>query len=92
MTLYANMKFREYEFHEYPKMVYPKPGKPGILVQNATEEEAAMGGVQPVSAEEQHAKLVAIADLEGVKIDKRWGVDRLRAEIDKHRDASKGAN
>jgi hypothetical protein len=83
VSVFENMTFPEYEFHEYPKRVYPEGGpKDGIRVHNEIEEKAAMGGVAPVGEEEERAKLIAAADLLGVKVDKRWGSEKLKAAFE----------
>jgi hypothetical protein len=61
-------------FLEYPKMVN------GVIVQSA-EEEAALAPVEPEQSDERSA-LIQIADEKGVKIDKRWSNDKIRAALE----------
>jgi hypothetical protein len=58
-------------FLEYPKMVN------GVVV-NSAEEEAAL---EPEQSDER-AMLIQIADEKGVKIDKRWSADKIRAALE----------
>jgi hypothetical protein len=81
-TVYDAMKFPDYEFQEYPKHVYPNgPDKPYVEVRSEAEEAEAMGSGSVVREEEEQERLVQVATIKGVKIDKRWGVKRLRDEI-----------
>lgn len=62
------------EFVEYPKWV----GE--VLVQNA-EEEAALAPAEPEQNDER-AALLQIADERGVRVDKRWSNDKIRAALE----------
>lgn len=64
---------RPYEYQEYPKWVSNK------LVQTAEEEEALLRGAD--TADERAALMQAAAD-KGVKVDKRWSDDKIRAAIE----------
>lgn len=81
-TVFDNMKFAPYEFQEYPKHVYPN-GSAGdyVEVRSAEEEAKVMAGGSFVREDEEHDRLVQVATIKGVKVDKRWGNDRLRKEI-----------
>jgi hypothetical protein len=87
--VYARMDFPAYEFTEYPKMVYPGGMKsnglgqtePGVIVNDADEEAIAMAGHAVVREEDERARLLKVAEVKGVTVDKRWGVDRLTAAI-----------
>lgn len=61
-------------FLEYPKMVN------GVIVQSA-DEEAALAPVEPEQSDERSA-LIQIAEEKGVKIDKRWSNDKIRAALE----------
>ncbi|MDR7006090.1 hypothetical protein [Paraburkholderia strydomiana] len=61
-------------FLEYPKMVN------GVIVQSA-DEEAALAPVEPEQSDERSA-LIQIADEKGVKIDRRWSNDKIRAALE----------
>lgn len=81
-TVFDTMTFPDYEFQEYPKHVYPNgPDKPYVEVRSAEEEAEAMRSGTVVREEEEHERLVVVATIKGVKIDKRWGVKRLRDAI-----------
>lgn len=90
--LYTGMVFPDYEYREYPKMVYPKgidakddKGKPipGIVVNNDEEEARVMNtGTPPVREADEIVRLTTLADVKGVQIDKRWGVAKLTAAIE----------
>jgi hypothetical protein len=61
-------------FLEYPKMVN------GVIVHSA-EEETALAPAEPEQSDERTA-LIQIADEKGVKIDKRWSNDKIRAALE----------
>lgn len=62
-----------YEYQEYPKWVGDK------IVQTAEEEDALLRGTD--TPDERAALLQAAAD-KGIKVDKRWTDDKLRAAIE----------
>jgi hypothetical protein len=63
-------------FLEYPKMVN------GVIV-NSAEEEAALAPVDPEPEQsDERAMLIQIADEKGVKIDKRWSAEKIRAALE----------
>lgn len=80
-------------FKEYPKWI--DSAKLGKRVIVATAEEEAAHGVQvvqqsketaPIAAAEksdtdERAELLAQADAGGIKVDRRWGIDRLREAV-----------
>lgn len=59
-------------FQAYPKWV----GE--VLCQNAEEETALLGS----DSEDERAALIQIAAEKGVKIDKRWSDDKIRAALE----------
>jgi hypothetical protein len=75
---------KPYEYQEYPKWVGDK------LVQNAAEEEALLAELDPADDEasrgadtvEQRATLMQAAADKGIKVDKRWSDDKIRAAIE----------
>lgn len=76
-TVFDHMQFAPYEFREFPKAV-SKDGKQ-IIVNDAEEEAAVTGGGALVRGEDERARLVKLAEVSGVQIDKRWGLDRIRS-------------
>lgn len=58
-------------FAEYPKWVG------SVIVQSAEEESALLG----TDTLDERAALIAQAEAEGVKIDKRWSDDKIRAAL-----------
>lgn len=90
MPITPPIEFPDYEYSEYPKMVYPgsADGKPkyngrgqaeeGVIVNSAAEEAEVMStGEAPVREEDEQARLQVICENLGVKFDKRWGAARL---------------
>jgi hypothetical protein len=73
-----------YEYQEYPKWVGDR------IVQNAAEEEALLAAQDPAGdaalrnadTVDQRAALMQAAVDKGIKIDKRWSDDKLRAAIE----------
>ncbi len=91
---YQKLNFPDYEYREYPKMVYPgspdgKPvtnglgqSEPGITVLNAEEEASVMATkAPPVRESDERDRLQMICEVKQVKYDKRWGNDKLVAAI-----------
>lgn len=84
---------RPVEYAEYPKAVYPgakdpsRPyddkGKPlpFVRVNNREEEDLVMGGDPIVREDDERKRLIKVAEVKGVRIDKRWNSDNLRAAI-----------
>lgn len=64
---------KPYEYQEYPKWVGDK------IAQTAEEEEALLRGAD--TPDERAALMQAAAD-KGVKVDKRWSDDKIRAAIE----------
>lgn len=60
------------DFVEYPKWVG------GVIVQNAEEEAALLGSDNA----DERAALIQIAAEKGVKIDKRWSDEKIRAALE----------
>jgi hypothetical protein len=60
------------EFQAYPKWVGD------VLCQNADEESALLGS----DSADERAALIQIAAEKGVKIDKRWSDDKIRAALE----------
>ncbi|KVF35777.1 hypothetical protein WJ09_09795 [Burkholderia vietnamiensis] len=61
------------DFVEYPKWV-------GEVIVHSAEEEAALAPA--VEADDERAALIQIAEEKGVKIDKRWSNDKIRAALE----------
>lgn len=81
MTNYANMKFPDYEFQEYPKHVPTEGGKGFVVVNDEAEEKALSEGETIIREPEERARLIKVAEIKGVTIDKRWSLDRIRSAI-----------
>lgn len=81
-TVYDNMEFPDYNFMEFPKHVYPNgPDQPYVQVNSPEEEAEAMKNGRVVREDDEHARLVEVATVKGVKIDRRWKNERLREAI-----------
>lgn len=64
------------EMPEYPKWV-------GGVIVNSAEEEAALAPAEPEPEQsDERAMLIQIADEKGVKIDKRWSAEKIRAVLE----------
>ena len=73
-----------YQYQEYPKHVYPDPHKPkhSVIVRNHDEERAAMGHEEIIDDEVEHKRLLAVAHVKKIKVDKRWGPAKLTKAIE----------
>lgn|GEM_PF-3496876 len=67
------------DFLEYPKWV-------GNVLVHTAEEESALpetaGSNVDVAADDERAALIQIAEEKGVRIDKRWSNDKIRAALE----------
>lgn len=93
---YARMEFPEYEFREFPKMLYPSnaddpftpvytKGVPceGIIVNDEEEQMAVLATLAPpVREADERKRLIALAEVDGVTIDKRWSLAKITAAIE----------
>lgn len=89
--LYQGMKFKDYEFQEYPKMVYldsPDGTRERATdislvkqVEDEDEEATVLAGRAVVRESEERPRLIKVAEVKGVVIDKRWGLDKMRDAI-----------
>lgn len=74
---------KPYEYQEYPKWVGDK------IVQNAAEEEALLAVQDPAGDEalrgtdtvDERATLMQAAADKGIKVDRRWSDEKIRAAI-----------
>lgn len=92
--IYARMDFAPYEFAEYPMMVYPNsedPLKPtyvngvpqeGVTVNDEDELAEALAGRKIVRETDEKERLIALAEVDGVTVDKRWSVKRMAETIE----------
>lgn len=75
------------EYAEYPKHVYPwgreKPNHLRFIeVNNLAEEEEAMASGDVTEREgDKRARLIAIGEVKGLKLDGRWSLDKMEAAI-----------
>lgn len=94
---FPDVGYQEYPKMVYPKKADPTvpaeqikrlhPSKPaahnqGVLVHNAEEEKLAMSGAVLQREGDEKADLLKRAEHLAVKIDARWGVEKIRAAID----------
>ncbi len=77
-------------FQEYPKALYKggDESAPWVICDDADEEAAYRADGFAVVGEEAHQvshrdALTAEAEALGIKVDKRWGDDRLASEVAK---------
>lgn len=83
--VYANIKFPEYSYAEYPMFIATgedEAGRPtGVIVNNDAERKIAEGGEKVYREEDERAELLQRLYVKGIQHDKRWGVDKLRAAL-----------
>ena len=71
-----------YEFQEHPKWVPGRDGK-SVLVNNAEEEaQVSDTGEEPVREADERIRLTTVAEINGVQIDKRWGLEKIAKAIE----------
>ncbi len=73
-----------YQFCEYPKHVYPDPEKPKnfVVVNSAEEESLALGNEEIINDDDERKRLLAVAHVKKVPVDKRWGPAKLTKSIE----------
>lgn len=71
-------------YQEYPKHIYPDADKPKhyIVVNDAEQERQALGGEEVISEEAERSRLLAVASVNKVQVDKRWGPAKLTKAIE----------
>lgn len=81
--IYNNIDFPQFEYQEYPKLIYNDPANPSafVKVNNEDEEAAVLAGGRVLREEDERGRLVALAEVKGVQIDKRWKPERIAAAI-----------
>lgn len=86
--IYQNMKFESQGYQEYPRAIQigpaPAAGEhPQMVIVNNEEEEAKVrDGISLTADEDEKERLIQLAESRAnVKIDRRWGVERLRREL-----------
>jgi len=72
------------QYQEYPKHVYNNPDKPKhyVVVNSASEEAQVLGGEEVIDDEVERVRLLAVAQVKQVKVDKRWGPAKLTKAIE----------
>lgn len=70
-------------FYEYPKHLHLWDDEPArfIQVENAGEEAEAREKFAVVRPGEDRKRLLAIAEVRGLKVDGRWALDKIEAAI-----------
>ena len=73
-----------YQYVEYPKHVYPHPDNPKhfVVVRSAEEERLALGHEEIPDEDAEHKRLLAVASVKNLKVDKRWGPAKLTKAIE----------
>lgn len=82
MDHYPHIDFPRYSYVEFPKWI-DLPDGTQKLVQDEAEEEAVLAGAR-TRAEEQDERdaLLQAAEVRGLKVDRRWSTERVRAALD----------
>ena len=73
-----------YQFFEYPKHVYPHADRPKhyVVVNSPEEEREALGGEEVVNDEDERHRLLTVASVNKVPVDKRWGPAKITKAIE----------
>jgi hypothetical protein len=74
--LYQGMKFKDYEYNEFPKAIGDK------LAMNEDEEKVILAGRPLLREPEERVRLIAVAEVKGVTIDKRWNIEKIVKAIE----------
>lgn len=110
---YENMEWPDWEYIEFPMMIYPgaadprvpeyhinKKGRrvmtyPGVIVHSDEELDGVLKGEIELDAvtgeilteEDTRKALIRECEIQGLLVDKRWGIPKLQAALD---EAAKG--
>lgn len=80
----ANVDSKQWaDFLEFQAWQKTKEVVETIAEQTEPSNTADDGAPNPLTPEQDRALWVQEAELKGIKVDKRWGLDRLRAEVEK---------
>jgi hypothetical protein len=80
-TIYHTMEFPPYEYREFPMWVkHPETGA-DVLVHDERERDVVLAAKPLIREEDEKVRLIKVAELAGVQVDKRWGNDRLAKAI-----------
>lgn len=73
-----------YQYQEYPKHIYPDPTKPKhfVCVNDCNEERLALGGEEIIDDEHERHRLLTVASVNKIPVDKRWGPAKLTKAIE----------
>lgn len=76
-----NMTF---QYQEYPKHVYNDPQNPKIYVVclDAEQERKALGNEEIIDDETERKRLLTLASVKNVQVDKRWGPAKITKAIE----------
>jgi len=74
----------QYQYQEYPKHLYldPKNPKAFTVVNDADQERLALGGEEVINEEDERNRLLTLASVNSVQVDKRWGPAKLTKAIE----------
>lgn len=78
--LYASMEFPDYQYEEYPKHINHADGS-FTVVNNEAEEELALADKPIVREEDERKRLIALADVHKITVDRRWNTTKLAQAI-----------
>lgn len=82
MDHYPHIDFPRYAYVEFPKWIDLADGTQKI-VHDEDEENAVLQGARTAAeAEDERAALLQAAEVRGLKVDKRWSTERVRAALD----------
>lgn len=72
------------QYQEYPKHIYndPKNSRAYVIVNSAEEERTAIGGEEIIDDEVERTRLLTLASVKDVKVDKRWGPAKITKAIE----------
>lgn len=73
-----------FQYQEYPKYVYNDPhnSRSFVIVNSVDEERLAVGGEEIIREEDERDRLLALASVSGVQVDKRWGPAKITKAIE----------
>lgn len=76
-----NMSF---QYQEYPKHIYTDLSMPKsyVVVNSADEEQRVLGGKEIINDEAERHRLLTVAEVNKVIIDKRWGPGKITKAIE----------
>lgn len=79
---YPHITFPPYQYEHFPLWIDLPNGERKIVHDEAEERAVLDGARTDAEVEGERAELLQEAEVRGLKVDKRWSTERVRAALD----------